>query len=82
MAQRYRVLHGVRVAYYNVLAQQRRRAIREQLSKNSADAATTVVELINTGQANRSDSLQRRLNSSAKTNFKWLTGNIAEPGRS
>ena len=73
MAQRYRVLHGVRVAYYNVLAQQRRRAIREQLSKNSADAATTVAELINTGQANRSDSLQSQVElQRAKTNFQMV----------
>lgn len=67
MAQRYRVLHGVRIAYYNVLAQQRRREIRKQLQQNSAEAATTLAELINVGQANQSDLLQAQIESTRAT---------------
>jgi cobalt-zinc-cadmium efflux system outer membrane protein len=71
MAQRYRILHSVRVAYYNVLAQQKRCDIRKQLNENSADAATTVKELINVGQANRSDLLQAEVESQrAKVNLQ------------
>jgi cobalt-zinc-cadmium efflux system outer membrane protein len=63
MAQRYRVLHSVRVTYYNLLAQQKRRELRKQLRQNSADAATTLDELVNVGQANQADKLQAQLES-------------------
>jgi cobalt-zinc-cadmium efflux system outer membrane protein len=58
MAQQYRVLQSVRVAFYNTLARQVRLDLRRQLRDNSDEAAKTVAELINVGQANRSDLLQ------------------------
>jgi cobalt-zinc-cadmium efflux system outer membrane protein len=58
MAQQYRVLHSVRVAYYNALAQQQRLDVRRELRGNSDEAAKTVKELVNVGQANQSDVLQ------------------------
>jgi cobalt-zinc-cadmium efflux system outer membrane protein len=58
IAQQYRVLYGVRVAYYNALASQVRLDLRRQLRDNSDETAKTVTELINVGQANRSDLLQ------------------------
>jgi cobalt-zinc-cadmium efflux system outer membrane protein len=63
MAQRYRVLHSVRVAFYDVLAIQKQREIREQVRRNAAEAETTVAELTNVGQANRSDLLQAQVES-------------------
>jgi outer membrane protein TolC len=58
MAQQYRVLYSVRVAYYNALARQQRLKLRRQLQDNSNEASKTVQELVNVGQANRSDLLQ------------------------
>jgi cobalt-zinc-cadmium efflux system outer membrane protein len=77
MAQRYRVLHGVRIAYYNVLAQQRRQQIRKELERNSADVAKTLGELINVGQANRSDLLQAQIEfQRAKANFQRIESQL------
>jgi cobalt-zinc-cadmium efflux system outer membrane protein len=58
MAQQYRVLYSVRIAYYNTLARQVRLELRRQLRDNSEEATKTVAELANVGQANRSDLLQ------------------------
>jgi cobalt-zinc-cadmium efflux system outer membrane protein len=60
-AQQYRVLYGVRVAYYELLARQKRLALRRQLLKNAEEAVKTVQELINVGQANRPDLLRAEL---------------------
>jgi cobalt-zinc-cadmium efflux system outer membrane protein len=61
LAQRYRVVYGVRAAYYNTLARQRRLQLRRQLFQNSQDVTKTVEELVNVGQANRTDLLQAQL---------------------
>ena len=61
LAQRYRVVYGVRVAYYNLLARQRRLRLRKRLFENSEEVTKTVEELVNVGQANRTDSLQAQL---------------------
>lgn len=63
LAQRYRVLYGVRVAYYNALAAQRRAEVRQGLFANSEEVAKTISELVNVGQANRADLLQAQVQS-------------------
>lgn len=60
-AQQYRVVNGVRVRYYQLLAMQRLIAVREELLKVAEDVVTTAEELVNVGQANRSDLLQARV---------------------
>jgi cobalt-zinc-cadmium efflux system outer membrane protein len=71
MAQQYRVLHSVRVAYYNALAQQQRLDVRRELRGNSDEAAKTVKELVNVGQANQSDVLQAEVAAQrAKANLR------------
>jgi cobalt-zinc-cadmium efflux system outer membrane protein len=61
LAQRYRVLSGIRSAYYEVLVQERRLEIRKELSANAEEAVRTVQELVNVGQANRTDLLQSQV---------------------
>lgn len=61
MAQQYRVLYSVRIAFYNTLARQVRLELRRKLRDNSNEATKTVAELVNVGQANRSDLLQAEL---------------------
>lgn len=58
LAQRYRVLYGVRLAYYTALGRQRRLEIHRRLQLNSEEIVRTVVELENVGQANRTDLLK------------------------
>jgi cobalt-zinc-cadmium efflux system outer membrane protein len=71
MAQQYRVLYSVRVAFYNTLARQVRLELRRQLRDNSDEAAKTVTELVNVGQANRSDLLQAEVSlQRAKANLQ------------
>ena len=57
LSQRYRVLYGVRVAFYNALANQRRVELRRQMIGNSEEVAKTIDELVNVGQANQADLL-------------------------
>ena len=61
LAQRYRVLQSVRLAYYEVLARQRRLELRKQLVQNSQEISTTLTELLNAGQANQPDVLQAKV---------------------
>ena len=61
LAQQYRVLYGVRVAYYETLVQQQRLELHRQLFQNSGEITKTVEELINVGQANRADLLQAQV---------------------
>lgn len=61
LAQRYRVLYGVRVAFYNALAEQRRVELRRQLIANAEEVAKTINELVNVGQANQADLLQSQV---------------------
>lgn len=60
-AQRYRVVFGVRRAFYEALAQQELVKIERELTGNAEEAVTTVKELINVGQANQTDLLRAQL---------------------
>ena len=57
-AQQYRVLNGVRMRYYQLLAMQRLLDVRAELLKVARDAVTTTEELVNVGAANKADLLQ------------------------
>jgi cobalt-zinc-cadmium efflux system outer membrane protein len=59
--ERYRVVYGVRVAFYNALARQRRVELHRQLAENAEELTKTVRELLNVGQANRTDLLQAQV---------------------
>jgi cobalt-zinc-cadmium efflux system outer membrane protein len=61
LAQQYRVLNGVRVRFYQLLAMQRLLDVRAQLLRVAEDAVTTTDELANVGAANRADLLQARI---------------------
>jgi cobalt-zinc-cadmium efflux system outer membrane protein len=60
-AQRYRILYGVRAAYYEALVRERRLELRRQLTANAENGVRTVEELVNVGQANRTDLLQAQI---------------------
>ncbi len=60
-AQQYRVVNGVRVRYYQLLAMQKLLAVRTELLKLAEDIVTTAEELVNVGQANKPDLLQARI---------------------
>ena len=57
-AQQYRVLNGVRMNYFKVLAFCGCDEVRANLLKVAEDALLTTKELVNVGQANRADVLQ------------------------
>jgi cobalt-zinc-cadmium efflux system outer membrane protein len=61
LAQLYRVLNGVRVRYYQLLAMRRLLDVRAELLKVAEDAATTTEQLKNVGAANQPDLLQARI---------------------
>jgi cobalt-zinc-cadmium efflux system outer membrane protein len=61
LAQQYRVVNGVRVRYYQLLAMQRLLDVRGELLKVAEAAVTTTEELVNVGAANRPDLLQARI---------------------
>jgi outer membrane protein, heavy metal efflux system len=61
LAQRYRVLNGVRTRYYQLLAMQRVLDVRAVLLKNADDAVTTTEQLKNVGAANKPDVLQAHI---------------------
>jgi cobalt-zinc-cadmium efflux system outer membrane protein len=61
LAQRYRVLYSVRVAFYDALIWQERVKLLRDLTQNANDAALTVEELLNVGQANKADALQAKI---------------------
>jgi len=60
-AQALRVLNGVRVRFFEVLAAQRLIQIRRQLVRLNDDAVRTTEELVNVGQANEPDLLQAKV---------------------
>jgi cobalt-zinc-cadmium efflux system outer membrane protein len=76
LAQRYRVLNGVRVRFYRLLAMQRLLEVRANLLKVADDAVSTTQELFNVGAANKPDVLQARIEARqervALTNAKAL----------
>lgn len=59
--QRLRVLNGIRVAFFEVLAAQRQVQTERQLVQINEDAVRTTEELVNVGQANEPDLLQARV---------------------
>ena len=61
LAQQYRVLHGVRTRYYQLLAMQRLLDVRADLLKVAQDAVTTTEQLQNVGAANKPDVLAARI---------------------
>jgi cobalt-zinc-cadmium efflux system outer membrane protein len=61
LAQQYRVVNGVRVRYYQLLAMQRLLDVRAELLNVAENAVTTTEELVNVGAANRPDLLQARI---------------------
>ena len=62
-AQRLRVLNGVRVHFFEVLAAQRLIGINRDLARINDDAVRTTTELVNVGQANEPDLLQAKVES-------------------
>jgi cobalt-zinc-cadmium efflux system outer membrane protein len=61
LAQQYRVLNGVRIHFYQLLALQRLLDVRANLLKVADDAVQTTEELLNVGAANNPDLLQARI---------------------
>jgi cobalt-zinc-cadmium efflux system outer membrane protein len=61
LAQQYRVLNGVRLRFYQLLAMQRLIDVQADLLKVAEDAVTTTEELVNVGAANKPDLLQARI---------------------
>jgi cobalt-zinc-cadmium efflux system outer membrane protein len=60
-AQQLRVLNGVRIRFFEVIAAQRLIAIHRDLVRINDDAVRTTEELVNVGQANEPDLLQARV---------------------
>ena len=61
VAQQYRVVNGVRSRYYQLLAMRQLIAVREEFVRIADDIVVTLEELVNVGQANKSDLLQGRI---------------------
>lgn len=61
LAQRERVLNGVRVHYVRLLAAQRLYEVQQHLLGNADDAQLTTQEMMNLGQANRAQVLQAQV---------------------
>jgi outer membrane protein, heavy metal efflux system len=61
LAQRERVLNGVRVHYIRLLSAQRLYDVQQHLLSNADDAQLTTQEMMNLGQANRAQVLQAQV---------------------
>jgi cobalt-zinc-cadmium efflux system outer membrane protein len=61
VAQQYRVLNGIRVAFFEVLAAQRLVGVHQELVQINDEAVRTTRDLANVGQANEPDELQARV---------------------
>ena len=59
--QRLRVLNGVRIAYFAVVASQRLVQVEGELVRINEDAVRTTEQLVNVGQANEPDLLQAKV---------------------
>jgi cobalt-zinc-cadmium efflux system outer membrane protein len=89
--QRLRILNNVRMMFYQVLADQRLVAVRQNLAKLSADATQTSHQLANVGQADRPDVLQaeveqqqvnvslRIAQQSLRSSWRTLTAVVGKP---
>ncbi len=60
-AQHLRVVNGIHMAFYDVLAAQRLIEIHRELAKNAEDAVKTTEQMVNVGQANEPDLLQAQI---------------------
>ncbi len=61
MAQQLRVVNGITIAFYEVLAAQQLIENHRALAKNAQEAVSTTKELLNLGQANEPDLLQAQV---------------------
>jgi cobalt-zinc-cadmium efflux system outer membrane protein len=61
LAQRMRIVNGVRMKYYDVLAAQKLVEIERELLENHEELVRTTREMANVGQANRPDLLQSQV---------------------
>jgi cobalt-zinc-cadmium efflux system outer membrane protein len=57
LGQQYRVLNGVRMGFYELLALQRTIDLHRSILENANESLRTTKEMFNTGQANRADVL-------------------------
>jgi cobalt-zinc-cadmium efflux system outer membrane protein len=63
VTQQFRVLNGVRIQFFEVLAAQRSVQIQRELVQLNEEAVRTTGDLVNVGQANEPDLLQARVES-------------------
>jgi outer membrane protein, heavy metal efflux system len=76
LAQQYRVLNGVRMLFYELLALQRMIDLDRSILDNANEALRTTKEMLNTGQANRADVLLAEVQvSDAKIALRTLENN-------
>ncbi|HEY8506011.1 MAG TPA: TolC family protein [Gemmataceae bacterium] len=61
LAQQYRVLNSVRTRFWETVTARREVEIRRDLLRIAEDAETTTAQMLNVGQANRSDLLQAQV---------------------
>jgi cobalt-zinc-cadmium efflux system outer membrane protein len=61
LGQQYRVLNGVRMRFYELLALQRMIDLHRELLENANESLRTTKEMFNTGQANRAEVLQAEI---------------------
>jgi cobalt-zinc-cadmium efflux system outer membrane protein len=61
LAQQYRVLNGVGVRFYQLLAMQRQIDVQANLLAVADEAVNTTEQLVNVGAANKADLLQARI---------------------
>jgi cobalt-zinc-cadmium efflux system outer membrane protein len=57
LGQQYRVLNGVRLRFWELLALQRMIELHRDMQSNAEESVRTIREMANTGQANRADVL-------------------------
>jgi cobalt-zinc-cadmium efflux system outer membrane protein len=70
-AQELRVLNGIKVGFYRVLAARRLIDVRRSLAENATNALKTTEELVNVGQANKPDLLQAQIEANrARVNLR------------
>ena len=61
LGQQYRVLNGVRMRFWELVALQRTIELRQSMVANADEALRTIREMFNTGQVNRADVLQAEI---------------------
>jgi cobalt-zinc-cadmium efflux system outer membrane protein len=91
-AQVMRIINGVRIRYYEILAAHRSLEVQKHLLRNYEEMARTTRELVNVGQANRPELLQVQVNlqrrkvgvakadNEYRKSWEMLTTLLGEPG--